>query len=226
MTQWLCFVTEEVAVQRRLLMLSILLVGSCGCATLGRQSSVPAVDPHPPTNLTEALDRLERTLPAETLEKMRAGTEEEMVQFHFNVGLMLRNSWGLRSRGPLYRYLAGLGLQHPDDMSGLILKGLWRRLHGQPLQVEEEVARCQEYWRVHQDPDPRSNPACLEPITTTLRVGPDADDVPVRGVHMGRCCRDGRVWSYHVDRGWYRPTEAEMVLWKQQQGGQDDPCQK
>ena len=44
---------------------------------------------------------------------------------------------------------------------------------------------------------------------------------------MGVCCVDGVVWSYHVDTGWYRPTDAEMAMWEQARAdGMYDPCKK
>lgn len=182
-------------------------------------------DPNPPTTLSEALDRLERTLPAATIREMSDGTELDMVKYHFSVGLWMRNYWGLWARGPLSRHLRALGLRHPDDMSGLILTCFWRRLHGKPLGVEEQVARYEEYWRLTIDPDPGSNSACKGAIRTTLSFGPNAPVEHLRGVHMGTCCADGVVWSYHVDRGWYRPVEAELAVWNEE-SGRYDPCKE
>jgi hypothetical protein len=162
-------------------------------------------------------------LPPATLQKMRDGSEREMVLYHMGLGLWMRNNWGLWSRGPLYEHFAGLGLQHPDDMSGLILTCLWRRLHDAPLGVQDEVAHYQEYWRLARDPDPQSNPACSGPIETTLSWGLESTDPLLRGVHMGKCCGDGSVWSYQVDRGWYRPTESELAQWNEDDG-RYDPC--
>jgi hypothetical protein len=111
-------------------------------------------------------------------------------------------------------------------MSGTILTSLWRRLHGQPLRVEEQVVKYQEYWRVVLDPEPDSNPACSNPIRTTLSWSPLEPDERLRGVHMGTCCADGQLWSYHVDRGWYTPTATELAAWSLDLDGRYDPCKE
>jgi hypothetical protein len=211
-------------VKVRIALLGLAVASSVSCAGVVGKPREPRRDPHPPATLTEALDRLEQTLPPETIQRMRDGSEADMCEYHFSVGLWMRNYWGLWAEGPPYRHLAGLGLIHPDDMSGVILRSFRRRLHGEPLRVEDEAARYQEYWRVARDPDPGSNPACSGTLTTTLSMSSGADDERVRGVHMGTCCADGRVWSYHLDRGWYTPTETELAIWNKGHGY--DPCKQ
>jgi hypothetical protein len=201
-------------------LLGIVAMLSLGCAPAVRPPSEPRPDPHAPATLSEALDRLRQTLPPDTIQQMRDGTEADMVKYHMGLGLWMRNNWGLWARGPLYQDLAALGLRHPDDMSGVILTSLWRELHGRPLGLEAQVAKYKEYWRLATPPEPHSNRACSGPIETTLGAGED-------GVHMGTCCADGLVWSYHVDRGWYRPTDDETAMWNRAKSdGMYDPCKK
>jgi hypothetical protein len=177
-------------------------------------------DPRAPTTLSEALARLRQTLPPETIQEMRDGTEDDMGMYHMGLGLWIRNDWGLWARGPPYQDLAALGLRHPDDMSAVILTCFWRELQGKPLELEAQVAKYKEYWRLAADPDPRSNTACAGPIQTTFTGGSSR-------VHMGTCCANGVVWSYQVDKGWYVPTEAEMAMWNEaKSGGMYDPCKK
>jgi hypothetical protein len=177
-------------------------------------------DPRAPATLSEALARLRQTLPPETIQEMRDGTEDDMRMYHMGLGLWIRNDWGLWARGPLYQDLAALGLRHPDDMSAVILTCFWRELHGKPLELEAQVAKYKEYWRLAADPDPTSNTACAGPIQTTFTGGSGR-------VHMGTCCADGVVWSYQVDKGWYLPTEDEMAMWYEaKSGGMYDPCKK
>src|SRR5215212_2676940 len=99
---------------------------------------------------------------------MRKGTEREMGKYHHGLGTRLRNEWGLWRTGPLYEHLYALGLRHPDDMSATILTSFWRRLHGQPLMVEQQVKRYQDFWRVQRPPDEKSNAECPSGITVTM----------------------------------------------------------
>lgn len=69
------------------------------------------------------------------------------ASFHHGLGRWLRNNWGFWTKeGKLYEYLVGLGLEHPDDMSGLILESYHRKLLGKPLDVEGQVKYYQDYW--------------------------------------------------------------------------------
>ena len=99
-----------------------------------------------PTTLQECFVALERELSPEDLQTLRDTPEAEMARFHLSLGMGLRNRWGLWGGSPLAQHLAGLGLRHPDDMSGLILTSFWRHLHGVPLDVEGQVAAYQRYW--------------------------------------------------------------------------------
>lgn len=172
----------------------------------------------PPQSLDQALDILARELPAETIAHIKQSSEADMIEYHFTLGLAMRNCWGLWSSGPLYNYFHKLGLFHPDDMSGVILTSLWRRIHEQPLELTEQIKYYKEYWRLSRDPDPKSNSHCPSGIITTLSGSPDATTPEMRGVHMGKCCKDGKVWAYHVDKGWY-PADIKLLgIWNQGHG--------
>jgi uncharacterized protein DUF6794 len=74
-----------------------------------------------PRTLDECFIVLAKKVPADTLERMRAMPEDDMIEFHHGLGTWMRNNWGLWSRGHLYSYFRQMGLEHPDDMSGVIL---------------------------------------------------------------------------------------------------------
>jgi hypothetical protein len=117
-----------------------------------------------------------------------------------------------------------MGLEHPDDMSSVILTSLWRTLHGEPLRVDEQVKGYQAYWRVAKHPDPKSNPACPSGIVTTQSYSPASAGDTMRQVHIGQCCADLRVWAYEVDRGWF-PAEVEQLrVWNEDAGARYDAC--
>src|SRR5262249_21356732 len=71
---------------------------------------------------------------------------QETARYHLGLGMNLRNGWGLWSGSRLAKYFNGMGLFHPDDMSGVILDSYWRRKNGKPLDVEDQVAKYKEFW--------------------------------------------------------------------------------
>jgi hypothetical protein len=94
-----------------------------------------------PATLAEAHTALERMLSPQTLAEIDAmPSENEMIKYHFSLGLNIRNGWGLWAGSPLAKYMQGLGFTHPDNMSGVILETFWRKRHGQDLRLEELAA--------------------------------------------------------------------------------------
>lgn len=52
--------------------------------------------------------------------------EEDLIDLHFDLGLAIRNAFGLHEPGN--KLLASCGIAHPDDAAGTIIKVLWRTL--------------------------------------------------------------------------------------------------
>lgn len=109
-----------------------------------------------PRNLGECFAQLETMFEGEEqkerfLEPDRKG-KCSAYKYHHGVGRWIRNNWGLwKQEGPLYDYMLELGLEHPDDMSGLILDAFWHQLNGASFSIEDEVKRYQRYWETMDD---------------------------------------------------------------------------
>ena len=98
-----------------------------------------------PKNLTEALERLETEITYEDLERFRK--DGVPPAWHFSGGMAMRNAWGLwQPNTPLVKYFKRLGVWHADDMSGIIMKCLVRRLKGEPLLVKNQVRAIKAFW--------------------------------------------------------------------------------
>ena len=203
----ICFVFISTA-------LSIAVAISSGCS----QPALP--EPHQPpdlsrfatpANLDECFHALEEGLPQYELDEMRNGSKDDMIRYHHGLGMWMRNNWGLwRGEGPLYEYMAELGLVHPDDMSGLILDTFWLHLNQQPLDVEKKVDYYREYWRVNANPENLYCPedsATIDQIVVFTRPHPDGSS---RAIHIYLCCKEEALWAYEVDSGWYR-AEGQLL---------------
>jgi hypothetical protein len=100
-----------------------------------------------PTTLAEAHAELERILSPKELAKIDAmPSENGMIEYHFGLGMGIRNGWGLWRGGPLAKHMQELGFMHPDDMSGVILNTFWCKRHGQDFRLKERAAKYKEYW--------------------------------------------------------------------------------
>jgi TonB family protein len=95
-----------------------------------------------PKNVEDSLKELDRMLPVEAKEAMRRIPEDAMAgQYHFLVGMWIRNNWGLWDKSRLAKYFAKLGVEHPDDMSGIVLQCYWRHLNKKPIESELLIAK-------------------------------------------------------------------------------------
>ncbi len=100
-----------------------------------------------PKNLDECFSELKKMLNRELIEEMRTGNEADMTQYHHGLGMWLRNNWGLWGGSRLKQYFNNLGVNHPDDMSGIILDSFWRNLNHKPVELESQIKYYQEYWK-------------------------------------------------------------------------------
>lgn len=103
-------------------------------------------DVYIPKDLDDCFVQLERILQPTDIDKMKVGSEKDMIQYHRSLGMWMRNNWGLWSGSRLKQYFNNLGIHHPDDMSGIILDSFWRHLHGQPIRLEEQIKYYHNYW--------------------------------------------------------------------------------
>lgn len=111
------------------------------------KKSEPLVPGDTTADLESALAALMGTLTPDDIAQIKSVSEKGMVVFHHGFGRDLRNEWSLWGDSPLRQYFLGMGIEHSDDMSGIILSFLWRSVHGEPIRLEEQVQFYKDYWK-------------------------------------------------------------------------------
>jgi hypothetical protein len=101
-----------------------------------------------PASLEECFVWMKDGPSEETQREFKEMPEDKAVALsHHSYGRWIRNNWGLWAKdGPLYKLMTELGLDHPDDMSGLIITSFHRHLNGKSLDVEGQVKKYKDYW--------------------------------------------------------------------------------
>ena len=79
-----------------------------------------------PETVDEAVERLMTVLDDEEKNEIRSMTEDDLIDLHFSLGMVIRNAFGLHV--PWSKLLASCGVAHPDDASDVIISKLWRAL--------------------------------------------------------------------------------------------------
>jgi len=99
-----------------------------------------------PKDLGEAISELDERFPDEEKEFITSNPESCMIEYHSNVGRRIRNEWKLWEGGPLKDWFISKGIDHPDDMSGIMLNSYWRYKNQKPLELDKQIKYYQDYW--------------------------------------------------------------------------------
>lgn len=186
---------------------ALLLALVLGACTEARRFGWPRA----PVSVRDSFRVLERGLGPEEVERYRKMSASEFAAAtHFGLGTNIRNGWGLWSgKSRIARSLRRLGVDHPEDQSGVILSSFWRHLHGFPLRLEEQLAHDRDYerallqfWdRIHGKQI--GGPYCFEIAADPYRAGPKrAPNAPRREL---RCFE----LYFNCTRSWAAPLGAE-----------------
>jgi hypothetical protein len=80
-------------------------------------------------------------------------TEEQFLgRFHHSMGHYIRNEWGLWEDSDLAKHFKAMGIWHPDDMSGIILASLYRKITEKERDLKAQIRHYREYWAEHGEP--------------------------------------------------------------------------
>lgn len=100
-----------------------------------------------PTTLKECFSALDEILDIKEKAKILDMQEDDLSKLHHSLGRWMRNNWSLWSGGQLKDYFNKLEINHPDDISSIIITSYWRYLRSEPLNVEAQVEKHLNYWK-------------------------------------------------------------------------------
>ena len=101
-----------------------------------------------PINLEDAVKTLRDGLDEKDVLTMKQ-PEFSPSQLHFSLGMLLRNEWSMWHKDTILVvwFKENYGIDHADDISGLILECLWNDLNGRPRTDKEFAKRCIAHWK-------------------------------------------------------------------------------
>lgn len=161
---------------RTLWALLLTLILALGCMAQEDKSKItPTPDStasskvYIPKDLEDTFAELMKMRSPALLNEMRLKSEKDMAEYHHGFGTWLRNNWGLWAGSRLAQYFKQLGVNHPDDMSGIILTSFWRHLHSQPIKLDEQVEYYKEYWRKAEERETAITPVPESAMSSPLK---------------------------------------------------------
>jgi hypothetical protein len=106
------------------------------------------IEKYIPTDLNDAFAFFECNWSEESLNEFKNKEEQKATsELHFGTGRSLRNNWKLwAGTSELSKSFRDLGINHPDDMSGIILTSLHRKLNGIEIELDNQIKYYKDYW--------------------------------------------------------------------------------
>jgi len=129
-----------------------LFLGSCEDRSVIEESSESIVESQSssiPETFSAALDALDEMATEDTKQSYR-NDESHMGLVHRQVGMQLRNDWGLWGGSKLKDYFSSRGIAHADWISSAILDGWIERLKTGSFDEDRiiaEYAKIEKEWR-------------------------------------------------------------------------------
>ena len=167
-----------------------------------------------PSDIYDAHTYLEQNLPEKELKRIRdMKSDEEMIVYHHGLGMGLRNQWGLWGGSRLSRYFHEMGIDQPDDMTGIILTTFWRKLQNRPLDVDQLLVTYNPPER--RQPTDSRTPAGekIGIVSIQARRGIKANDdtrfSDYSPIHYGKSS-DGKLWIFVYGKG-FEPMSAQLA---------------
>jgi len=129
----------------RLIIIIILILPTF---LLGQTDCEKYVEKYIPIDLNDAISYFECKWPEKDLNWFKNKEEQEAVaELHFGTGMSLRNSWKLwAGTSEISKYFRDLGINHPDDMSSIILTSLHRKLNELEIDLDNQIKYYKDYW--------------------------------------------------------------------------------
>ncbi len=107
-----------------------------------KNSVIPAeksIDVHPPKTIAECHIRLDSMLSKEQKSFVKSQKTNDLLKFHFSLGMWIRNEWKLWSDNELSRFYKQKGIDSIDELSFLIIASYHRKLNYPNENLEDNI---------------------------------------------------------------------------------------
>jgi hypothetical protein len=128
----------------------LIVISGPGAAAAPRKShqkkSSGEVSVYIPKDLEDCFAELDKLWSPKQREEFRKKSEEELIDYHFELGMWMRNRWRLWAGSRLQNYFATLGVPHPESISMIIITSYWRRENHREIKLDEQIAKDRGEW--------------------------------------------------------------------------------
>ena len=165
-----------------------------------------------PTDLNDAVNQINKVLAEESKLKIKKMTEEDFIaESHFGIGLtLIRNGWALWSKSRLSKYFNEIGINHPDDMSGIILTSYYRNLNDLPIELEKQIEFYKNYWLKYEPLKKRNFPNEVKDVQHSESFSYEKENGEFEEITYFTDIKGTVRWIYHSKYGWKQVNRKEI----------------
>ena len=193
--------------------LTILLVGLFVFTSLIAQKPDKK---YKPKNLNEAVSQLDILHTEKDKKDIYGMTEKDYTtNSHFSTGMWIRNNWGLWGGQELAKFFNGLGIFHPDDMSGIILCSYYRHIHNQDYKLGEQIKYYQDYWKKSQELGQRLKTDTAFARQERLKFEKSIGEEKEKQKHSFPIGSKIKAWVEYTSGGLRTQIEGNIVGWRE-----------
>ena len=119
-----------------------------------------------PIDLYDAVEYLNCQWSEEEKQEFARVSEDDLVRFHFSIGMWIRNNWIRERKGEelndLAKFFFSYEIFSPDGMSGFILTSFHRKLNNKDIDFEGQVEYYHNYPKLMQEFEEKETKRVLE----------------------------------------------------------------
>lgn len=164
-----------------------------------------------PIDLNDCFKQIDGFWSDSTKMKVKLQSEDYFsVDAHMGFGMWMRNNWKLWGGSRLSKYFHDLGIDHPDDMSGIILRSYHRYLTGKELNLTQQIESSKTWWKEISKPSSDIYPngeKDLEFTTIFYKLKDGKNEI----LHIQSNSKTDRVWMYGYHLGWKQLSRDELI---------------
>lgn len=157
-----------------------------------------------PKNLEDCFSQLNIILHDSIKAGIKLQSEEDFcADSHFGLGLWMRNNWGLWGGSRLSKYFTKIGINHPDDMSAIILVSYHRQITGKDIGLKTQIEGYKAYWKVMKEPEKKGYPKGVKNIEFDQKLFYNRSIDKLPGcIHVQTNSESNKTWVYDYYLGW------------------------
>tara|TARA_B100000780_G_C21048047_1_gene420776 strand:+ start:692 stop:1111 length:420 start_codon:yes stop_codon:yes gene_type:complete len=110
----------------------------------------------------------------------------------------------------LSQFFNDKGINHPDDMSGIILTSFYRNLRGLPIGFDKQIELYKNYWQKHEAIKKRNFPKEVKDVRYSSSSSYEIENREFEKISFFTDIKETVKWIYHSKYGWKRVNRKDI----------------